>query len=78
MKNSELNCEQALGQLFAYLDRELQQHDHAAMEEHLKVCKACFSRLEFERLLKSKVKELREERASPRVKGRVRALLKDF
>lgn len=78
MKKNELNCEQALRQLFAYLDCELTQHDHAAMEEHLKVCKACFSRMEFERLLKGKVKDLREERASPGVRERIKALLKDF
>ena len=78
MKKNELNCEQALRHLLAYLDRELTQHDHAAMEEHLKVCKGCFSRMEFERLLKGKVKDLREERASPGVRERIKALLKDF
>lgn len=78
MKKNALNCEQALGQLFAYLDRELEQYDRAAMDEHLKVCKACFSRMDFERLLKGKVKELREESASPEIRERIKALLKDF
>lgn len=78
MKKTELNCEQALRQLFTYLDRELTQHDHAAMEEHFKVCKACFSRMEFERLLKGKVRGLRDESASPKVRGRIKTLLKHF
>jgi hypothetical protein len=34
--------------------------------------------MEFERLLKGKVKELREERASPEIRERIKALLKDF
>lgn len=78
MSDKPINCEQALRQVFDYLDRELGEHDHAAMQQHLHTCKSCFSRVEFERLLKGKVKDLREETPSPGVRARVKDLLKGF
>jgi len=78
MTEKEMNCEQALRQIFAYVDRELGEEERAAMQAHLHTCKSCFSRMEFERLLKSKVRALRDAKATPSVSERVKALLKDF
>jgi len=78
MRKNQINCDQALRQVFAYLDRELGERERAAMQEHMRACKGCFSRMEFERLLKGKVKALREEEATPRVSKRIRSLLKAF
>jgi anti-sigma factor (TIGR02949 family) len=78
MTKQQIDCEQALKQILEYVDHELGEHDHSLMEQHLRTCKSCFSRMEFERLLKGKVKELREERASPEIRERIKALLKDF
>ena len=49
-----------------------------AMQQHLHTCKSCFSRMEFERLLKGKMTELRDETPTQSMQARVRALLKDF
>lgn len=78
MNVRKIDCEQALRQIFDYVDRELGEAERAAMREHLHTCKSCFSRMEFERLLKSKVGALRDDRATPSVSERVKALLKDF
>lgn len=78
MNENDIDCDQALRQIFEYLDRELGDHDHGAMERHLEACKGCFSRMEFERLLKGKVRGLREEKASESAAQRIKALLKDF
>jgi len=78
MSDKPINCEQALRQVFDFLDRELGEHDHAAMQQHLHTCKSCFSRVEFEKLLKGKVKDLREESPTPAVSARVKDLLKGF
>ena len=78
MTEKEMNCEQALRQIFAYVDHELSEAERAAMQEHLHTCKSCFSRTEFERLLKSKVGALRDDKATTRVSERVKALLGDF
>lgn len=78
MNQRRIDCEQALRQILAYIDRELGDEERAAMQGHLHTCKSCFSRMEFERLLKSKVGALREQPASPRLSKRVKALLKNY
>jgi anti-sigma factor (TIGR02949 family) len=78
MSSAKLDCEQALRQILAYVDHELGEEERTAMREHLHTCKSCFSRMEFERLLKSKIGTLRDGEAAPAVTERVKALLKDF
>ncbi len=78
MTDRTIDCEQALKQIYEYIDQELRGGDREAMQRHLHTCKSCFSRVEFERLLKRKVGELREEEASLQVSLRVRRLLENF
>lgn len=52
----KINCDEAIRLLFEYLDNELERHDHAAVEAHLHDCRACFSRMEFDKRLRSMVK----------------------
>ena len=78
MKKNDIDCERALRQVFEYLDRELGEPERAAMERHLHSCRGCFSRVEFERLLKGKVRELRDEKASESAEQRIKSLLKDI
>jgi len=78
MTKHEIDCEQALKQLFVYIDHELGDGELAAMERHLHTCKSCFSRVEFEKRLKEKVGQLREDKASVEASARIRGLLKSF
>lgn len=78
MNQQRIDCEQALRQILAYIDRELGDEERAEMQGHLHTCKSCFSRMEFERLLKGKVGALRDEPASPQLSKRVKALLKNY
>jgi len=78
MTKQQIDCDQALRQIFEFLDHELGEEQRDAMQHHLHTCKSCFSRLEFERLLKGKVRELRDDKASPQIDARIRGLLKRF
>jgi len=78
MTEREIDCEQALRQIFDYVDRALSETEHVAMHRHLQTCKSCFSRMEFERRLKGKLGALPEEKATPEMNERVKALLKGF
>jgi hypothetical protein len=48
------------------------------MEQHLRTCKSCFSRMEFERRLKEKVGTLRESEVASPLSERIKGLLKRF
>lgn len=78
MTKRDIDCEQALRQIFDFIDRELESADHEVMHRHLETCKSCFSRMEFERRLKEKLHALREEKATEKVSERVKGLLKSF
>jgi anti-sigma factor (TIGR02949 family) len=73
-----IDCEQALKQIYEFIDRELRAGDHEAMERHLHTCKSCFSRVEFERLLKQRLGDLHDDDPDPHVSQRIRRLLKSF
>ena len=78
MTKREIKCEQALRQLFQYIDRELDDTKRAAMEHHLHTCHSCYSRVEFERRLKAKLGELKKDDADPEVRERIKRLLESF
>ncbi len=51
-----IDCSGVIRLLFEYLDNELERHDHMAVEVHLYDCRACFSRMQFDKRLKGMVK----------------------
>jgi anti-sigma factor (TIGR02949 family) len=70
-----MSCEEALGLLADYLNRELEPQERDPVERHVSSCPACFSRAEFERLLKERLTELGREPAPAHVQSRIRKLL---
>ncbi len=76
-KKQTIDCEQALARIFEFIDHELDAAEHEAMQEHLRTCKSCFSRTEFERRLKQKLAGLRDE-GEPPAKSRIEKLIKSL
>lgn len=71
-----IDCERALAWIFEFIDHELQSLESDAMQHHLQTCKSCYSRVEFERRLMGKLKDLRDAEASVTTRGRIDQLLK--
>jgi anti-sigma factor (TIGR02949 family) len=78
MNPTELTCEQALHRLFEFLDHELDAAEREAMQLHLSTCRSCFSRVDFERRLKQKLRELRREEPLQEAGERMKRLLESF
>ena len=71
-----LSCEEAIGELVAYLDGALSDEPLNALEAHLQDCLACCDRLKFSRQLDSVMKARLAEGALPDgIEDRVRARL---
>ena len=66
MTKHEIDCEQALRQVFEYIDHVLDDTERAAMEHHLHTCHSCYSRVEFEGRLKAKLGELKKSTTQTR------------
>lgn len=79
MSNDEtMTCEEALAQVFTYVDNEIEAPRRAAIARHLQTCRGCFSRFEFERRLKARLKDAGREAVSPALAERVQRVLEDF
>lgn len=74
----ELRCEEVLEHLFEYLDRELDAETSSDIEHHLRHCRDCFSRSEFERRLKQRVAETGSAEAPERMRRRLLQLIARF
>lgn len=47
-----IDCEQAVERLWEFLDHELDDRDHQAIEAHLAFCRRCCGELEFAKQLR--------------------------
>jgi anti-sigma factor (TIGR02949 family) len=74
----DMGCEQALARLMEYLDRELPGAEHEGLERHLRTCRSCFSRMEFERRLKARLSSLADEDVPEASRRRIRDLIRGF
>ncbi|MDP2707675.1 MAG: zf-HC2 domain-containing protein [Burkholderiales bacterium] len=74
----KLNCDEAIRLLFEFLDNELEQHDHAAVEAHLHDCRACFSRMEFDKRLRGMVKSPEKANVPETLRQRIKKISDQF
>ena len=73
-----ISCEEALKRVFEYLDHALAEAEHCEIEDHLSVCRGCYSRVEFERRLKDHLRGVGEEKAPPALQQRIRGIVKKY
>ena len=78
MAANELDCEEVLKRLFEFIDHELAGEEHNALERHLRMCRSCFSRVEFERQLKTKLRALGTDETPNSTRGRITSLIQSF
>ena len=74
-ESTNMQCDDALRLLAQYLDRELSDGEHAEVERHLRTCRSCFSRAEFEQRLKGELAALSAAAVSSALQDRIRVLL---
>ena len=74
----DIGCEQALKRLVEFVDGELREGEHDSMEQHLRICRNCCSRMEFESRLKERLSALSTQEVPSTTRDRVRDLIKRF
>jgi anti-sigma factor (TIGR02949 family) len=77
-EHDKIRCEDVIAHLFEYLDGEMDAEKRAHINRHLEECRGCYSRAEFEKLLRQKIGELGEEPAPPTLQRRLKTLLEEF
>lgn len=72
------SCEQVIQGIWAYLDHDLNKTDLEHMQVHLELCRACFSRCEFERLLRESMQRKTNSCCPEQVKARIKSIFEQF
>ena len=75
---NKISCEEVISKLYDYLDQELAGSTQVDIDEHIKDCRECFSRAEFERALRKKVAGSIEADTPADTRNRLEALIKRF
>lgn len=78
MNDRVMGCEEALRLLAGYLDGELAHAEYGEIERHLSTCRSCYSRMEFEKRLKTQMTELGHRQPDERFAQRIREILRAF
>jgi anti-sigma factor (TIGR02949 family) len=73
-----IDCAEALRLLAEYLDGELRVGVHDGVEHHLHACRSCYSRAEFEQILRTQLKQVGREEVRPAFEERIRQLVVEF
>ncbi len=78
MTEEHIPCEQVIEHLFAFLDEELDDEITDRIEAHLQRCRDCFTRAEFEKHLRARVRNAAETRAPNTLHRRIRRIIDSF
>jgi len=73
-----ISCEEVMSALYAYLDKELDAPTENEINKHLSECRECFSRAEFEWLLRKRHSGVGSPTIVGTVKSRLDSLVKRF
>lgn len=73
-----LDCQAVVDRLFDYIDEELTPENKLALKAHIDLCRQCFDRIEFEVVLREKVKKKTVVMCPEKVRQRIQSILEQF
>lgn len=75
----EIGCLEAIDNLYAYLDGELDDEQSLArFKKHIRHCRSCYSRSELEGALTERIRRSGKDKAPASLQSRLRKLMDDF
>ena len=75
----EIDCLEAIDNLYAYLDGELSDEESLAkFKKHLGHCRSCYSRSELEGVLTERIKESGKDKTPEALRSRLRNLMDEL
>lgn len=78
MSSTDINCEEVIERLFEFLDQELDEDLSNRIEQHIRHCRDCFTRAQFERRLRERVEQASDTRAPESLRQRLQQMIDTF
>lgn len=66
-----ITCREAIEQLWAYIDGELEDTDSQAVAEHLEACRGCYPHYDFQRVFREFLRQHSKKPVPPDLRRRV-------
>lgn len=73
-----LDCQDVIDNLFDYLDQEMTVEVQTSLKAHLDLCRNCFDRVQFEEVLRIKMRQKTSHCCPEKLKKRIQSLLDQF
>lgn len=70
-----ISCEQVVQGICEFLDREMTPENLASFQKHLDLCRSCFSRAEFEQLLRVSMKTKTDCKCPDKLKAKIQSII---
>ena len=74
----EIDCDAVMRQLFDYLDMEVEITAQDEIHHHIEDCRSCFTRVEFEKQLNSRIQGAGRDSAPDSLRNRITDLMSEF
>ena len=74
----EIDCDEVMRQLFDFLDGEVDEKADDEIHHHIDECRSCFTRVEFERVLKERIRASKDETLPDSLQNRITDLMKNL
>lgn len=74
----KISCEEVMSKLYEYLDSEIDAMTEDDIDAHIEKCRECYSRIQFERVLRRKVASAAEVTTPEDTRDRLESLIKRF
>lgn len=71
MSHEDLSCSEALEQLWALIDCELDEATSARVREHLERCRSCYPQYDFDRAYRELLRMQCREQAPPELRRKI-------
>ena len=71
----EIDCLEAIGHLYAYLDGELGRVEKFQVEQHLEHCKSCYSRAQLEGAINQRLSDFHKDEAPDTLQDRLKNII---
>lgn len=73
-----ISCEEAIKHIFDYIDKQLSSSTLQELEHHLETCRHCYDRVEFEKMIKTRLKNLHHQINSDDLMKKINLLIDSF
>jgi anti-sigma factor (TIGR02949 family) len=73
-----ISCEQVVQGVWEFLDKDMTPEAIATFQKHLDLCRSCFSKIEFEKMLRVSMQAKTDCKCPEKLKAKIQGIIELF